>query len=107
MGQFSKLLLAFDKVLTVPQRALDCRQCAYQIFTRSATPIILYTFQGHSRDTRAAPRSDLSLTSGKHKDIYINSFAYSGANIWNDIPTNIRNSVSLEMFQRGLLKKIF
>ncbi len=25
MGQFSKVLLAIDKVHTVPQRALDCR----------------------------------------------------------------------------------
>ncbi len=27
MGQFRKVLLAIDKVHTVPQRALDCRLC--------------------------------------------------------------------------------
>ncbi len=39
--------------------------------------------------------------------IYINSFAYSGANIGNDIPTNIRNSVSLESFKGAYLRKYF
>ncbi len=65
-----------------------------------------HVHESHSRDTRTSAHSDLSLPSGKHKDIFINSFAYSGAKIWNDIPTNIRNSVSRK-FQRCLLKKIF
>ncbi len=64
-----------------------------------------YVHESHSRDTRISARSDLSLLSGKHKDIYINSFAYSGAKIWNDIRTNIRNSVSLEHFKGAYLRK--
>ncbi len=64
-----------------------------------------YVHESHSKDTRTSPGSDLSLPSGKHKDIYINSFAYSGAKIWNDIPTNIRNSVSLESFKGAYLRK--
>ncbi len=55
--------------------------------------------------TRTSARSNLSLPSGKHKDIYINSFVYSGAKIWNDIPTNIRNSVSLKGFKGAYLRK--
>ncbi len=47
------------------------------------------------------------ISLGKHRDIYINSFAYSGAEIWNDIPTNIRNSVSLESFKGAYLRKYF
>ncbi len=51
--------------------------------------------------------SDLSLQSGKHKDIYINSFVYSGTKIWNDIPTHIRNYVSLESFKGAYLRTYF
>ncbi len=66
-----------------------------------------YVHESHSRDTRTSARSDLSLPSGKHKDIYINRFVYSGAKIWNNIPTNIRNSVSLESFKGAYLRKYF
>ncbi len=59
-----------------------------------------YVHESHIRDAINSARSNLFLPSGKHKDIYINSFAYSGAKIWNDIPTNIRNSVSLESYLR-------
>ncbi len=63
--------------------------------------------ESHSRDTRTSARSNRSQPSGKHKDIYINSFAYSGAKIWNDTPTNIRNSGSLESFKGDYLRKYF
>ncbi len=66
-----------------------------------------YVHESHSRDTRTSVRSDFSLPSGKHKDVYINSIACSGANIWNDITTNIRNSVSLESFKGAYLRKYF
>ncbi len=63
-----------------------------------------YVQESHSRNTRTSACNDLSLRRGKHKDIYINSFAYSGAKIWNDIQTNIRNFVSLESFKAAYLK---
>ncbi len=66
-----------------------------------------YVHESHSRDTRTSAHSYLSLPSGKHKDIYINSFAYSGGKIRNGIPTNIRNSVSLESFKGVYLRKYF
>ncbi len=66
-----------------------------------------YVHERHSKNTRTSAHIDLSLPSGKHKDIYINSFVYSGANIWNDIPTNIRNYVSLESFKGAYLRKYF
>ncbi len=66
-----------------------------------------YVHESHSRDTTTSARSNLSVPSGKHKDIYINSFAYSGAKIWNDIPTNIKNSISLESFKCAYLRKYF
>ncbi len=58
-----------------------------------------YVHESHSRDTRTSACSDLSLPSEQRKDMYINSFAYSGAKSWYDIPTNIRNSVSPESFK--------
>ncbi len=33
-----------------------------------------YVHESHSRNTRTSASSNLSLPSGKHKDIYINSF---------------------------------
>ncbi len=66
-----------------------------------------YVHESHSRDTRTSARNDLSLPSGKHKDIYINSFAYSDAKIWNNISTNIRKSVSLENFKGAYLRIYF
>ncbi len=66
-----------------------------------------YVHESHSRDPRTSTHSNLSLPSGKHKYIYINSFAYSGAKIWNDIPTNIRNSVSLKSFKGAYFRKYF
>ncbi len=36
-----------------------------------------YVDESHSRDTRTFARTNLSLLSGKHKDIYINSFAHT------------------------------
>ncbi len=69
--------------------------------------IFKYVHESHSRETRTSARSDLYLPSGKHKDIYVNSFAYSGAKIWNDIPRNITNYVSLESFKGAYLRKYF
>ncbi len=66
-----------------------------------------YVHESLSMDTWTSARSNLSLPRGKHKDIYINSFAYSGDKIWNVIPTNIRISVSLESFKGAYLRKYF
>ncbi len=67
--------------------------------------MFIYVHEIHSRDTRTAAHSDISLPSEKHKDIYIKSFVYSDAKIWNDIPTDIRNSVSLESFKGAYLRR--
>ncbi len=62
-----------------------------------------YVHESNSRNTNNFCSHNLSLPS----NIYINSFAYSGAKIWNDIPTNIRNSISLESFKCAYLWKYF
>ena len=61
----------------------------------------------HNRDTRSSVRNDLSLPSGRHKDIYRNSFAYDGAIIWNGIPASIRNAESFNSFKSAYLKDYF
>ncbi len=43
-----------------------------------------YVRDSHSHTTRSSVKNDLYLLpTGKHKELYIQSFAYSGANIWN------------------------
>ncbi len=82
-------------------KSLNCLAPIYM------SEMMKYVHESNSRNTRTSARNDLSLRRGKHKDIYINSLAYSGAKIWNDIPTNIRNAVSLESFKGAYLRKYF
>ncbi len=61
----------------------------------------------HSRTTRSSVKNDLYLPTGKHKELYIESFAYSGANIWNAINSDIRNQQSLNSFKNAYIKDYF
>ena len=45
--------------------------------------------------TISVSRKDLFLPSGKHKDLYIKSFAYSGAKLWNKLCPTVRSKSSL------------
>ena len=58
----------------------------------------------HSRVTRASQREDLYLPGGRHKKLYTDSFAYSGALIWNSLPVNVRNCESLASFKSSYIK---
>ncbi len=58
-----------------------------------------YVRDSHSRTTRLSVKKDLYLPTGKNKELYIQSFAYSGANIWNSINPDIRNQRSLNSFK--------
>ncbi len=49
----------------------------------------------HCRVTRALNRQDLYLSGGKHKVLYTDSFAYSGAIIWNNLSPSIHNCSKL------------
>ncbi len=53
-----------------------------------------YVRDSHSCTTRSSVKNDLYLPTGKHKELYIQSFAYSGANTWNSINPDIRNQQS-------------
>jgi len=61
----------------------------------------------NSRQTRSAVRDDLYLPGGRHKDVYINSFAYSGALLWNKLPLDIRNKSSLDSFKHAFVKNYY
>ncbi len=52
-------------------------------------------------------KNDLYLRTGKHKELYIQSFAYSGAKIWNTINPDIHNQQSLNSFKNAYMKDYF
>ncbi len=52
-------------------------------------------------------KNDLYLPTGKHKELYIQIFVYSGANIWNPINPDIRNQQSLNSFKNAYIKDYF
>ncbi len=59
-----------------------------------------YVQDSHSHTTRS------SVKNGKHKELYIPSFAYS-AKIWNSINPDIRNQQSLNCFKNTYIKNYF
>ncbi len=61
----------------------------------------------HCRVTRASNRQDLYLPASKHKVLYTDSFAYSGAIIWNNLSPSIRNCSNLNQFKSTYLNDHF
>jgi hypothetical protein len=59
------------------------------------------------RQTRSSSRNDLHIPGGKHKEIYMRSFAYSGAKLWNILSQDIRNKSSLNSFKHAYLHNYF
>ena len=71
------------------------------------TEMFQTTGQTNTRQTRSVTRNDLALPSGKHKNIFINSFAYSGAKLWNKLDLVTRNKPSLDSFKHSYLRQYF
>ncbi len=69
--------------------------------------MVTYVRDSHSRTTRSSVKNDLYLPTGKHKELYIQSFAYSGAKIRNSINPDIRNQQSLNSFRNAYIKDYF
>ena len=59
------------------------------------------------RQTRSSCRNDLYIPSGKHKELYMKSFAYSGAELWNKLCPTIRSKSSLNSFKSTYIKHHF
>ncbi len=69
--------------------------------------IFTYVPGSHSCTIRSSVKNDLYLPTGKHKELYIQRFAYSGANICNSINPDIRKQQSLNMFKNVNIKGYF
>jgi hypothetical protein len=59
------------------------------------------------RNTRSSERSDLYLAGGRHKDVFIKSFAYSGAQLWNKLNKDIREKDTLNSFKSAFIRHYF
>ncbi len=66
-----------------------------------------YVRDSHSRTTRSSVKNDLYFPTGKHKELYIQSFIINGANICNSINPDIRNQQSLNSFKNTYIKDNF
>ncbi len=66
-----------------------------------------YMRDSHSHTTRSSVKNDLYLPTGKHKELYIQSFAYSGVKIWKYINSDIRNQQSINSFKNAYIKDYF
>ncbi len=63
--------------------------------------------ESHCRVTRASNRQDLYLPGDKHKVLYTDSFAYSGAIIWNNLSPSIHNCSNLNQFKLAYFNDYF
>ncbi len=66
-----------------------------------------YVQDSHSHTTRSSVKDELYLPTGKYKVLYIESFAYSGAKIWNSINPDIPNQQSLNSFKNVYIQEYF
>ncbi len=61
----------------------------------------------HSRTTRSSVKNGLYIPTGKHKELYIQSLAYSGTKIWSCINPDTGNQQSLNSFKKVYIKDYF
>ncbi len=69
--------------------------------------VVIKKLVKHTRVTRASNRQDFYLSGGKHKVLYTDSFAYSGAIIWNNLSPSIHNCSNLNQFKSAYLNDYF
>ena len=65
----------------------------------------LFTPNAHIRETRQSTNKALKVPLAK-KECYVKSFAVSGANIWNNLPEQLRRVDSLDTFKSELRQAI-
>ena len=59
----------------------------------------------HDRLTRSSSNNALYLTKPNFES-FKNSFQYAGASLWNQLPPDLKNSTSLELFKTRYKKQI-
>ena len=57
-----------------------------------------FDFRGY--DTKEAGSMNVYLPT-VHKEMYSNSFFYSGGKFWNELPDFVKNSTNIETFKRN------
>ncbi len=63
-----------------------------------------YVTDVNVRNTCNADKSKLCLCGGKNLNKYTDNFSYSGAMIWNTIPSDVREAKSLTAFKSIYVK---
>jgi hypothetical protein len=61
----------------------------------------------HSRSTRQSKNGDLYVPPRAKLNVFRNSLCYSGACLWNNLPTDLRNVPSVSMFKEHYFKRYF
>ena len=61
----------------------------------------------HSRTTRQTCKNDLYLPPRAKVNVFGNTLRYSDAQIWNDLPANVKHVPSVQMFKSNYLKLYF
>ncbi len=108
----SKDMLFSLKLMPIRDRIKFCKTIMLYKSVNDLTPnymkdMFTYVRDSHSCTTRSSIKNDLYLPTGKHKELYIQSFAYTGANIWNSINPDIHNQQSLNSFKNACIKDNF
>jgi len=75
-------------------RAIQMYKCLNGVCSEGMSEMFAQSSQVHNHNTRAAIKNNLYVTHHHSK-----SFAHLGTTVWNDIPTQIRNSKSLATFK--------
>ena len=63
--------------------------------------LFIKTSEVHTRNLRSNENAQLRVPKSRN-NMYENSFAVSAAKHWNNLPTNIRNSNSINHFKSSL-----
>ena len=66
-----------------------------------------YVSDVHKRTTRQTCNKDLYIPPKARLNVFRNTLRYSGAHIWNNLPANVKNVSSVEMFKTSYLNMYF
>ena len=102
--------IMFDQLkwMTFPERVIYLKSVQMYKTLNGKSPEylkVLFTFTSdiHSRLLRSITNEQLYIPR-PNKDLYRNSFAFSGSSIWNSLPLTLKQSSSIAQFKRLYLK---
>ena len=68
---------------------------------RYISSMLTYVSEHHERRTRSATADALHIPRS-HSSYYDNAFSVQGPKLWNNLPSDIRNSSTVNRFKRAL-----